>query len=105
MANVTTTVRARLIQAKVPTIYNLSMPTSGTEYSQALSENTKKIMVKTRDRTAKLRIAFVSGNTNTLWITLEAGAVFFEENLDLEGATIYLQSDKNGQVVEILQWV
>ena len=105
MSNVTTTVRARLVQAKVPTIYNLSMPTSGTEYAQALSANAKRIMVRSRDRTAQIRFAFVSGNTSTTWITIEPGAVYSEENLDLEGVTIYLRSNKSSQVVEILEWV
>ena len=104
MSNVTSTVRAKLTTATQPTVYNLSMPTANTEYSQALGSSTKKVLIKTRDRTARLRMAFVSGDTATLYITIEPGSVYFEENLDLTGVTIYLQANKAAQTVEILQW-
>lgn len=105
MANVNSTFRGTPSLATAPTIYNLSMPTANTEYSQPLSTHTKKILIKTRDRTANLRIAFVSGNTATLYVTLEPGSVYSEENLDLEGVTIYLRSNKASQTVEIFEWV
>jgi hypothetical protein len=104
MANVSTTFRGSPSQATTPTIYNLSMPAANTEYSQLLSDHTKRILIKSRDRTAQLRIAFVSGDTGVLWITIEPGSVYTEENLDLEGATIYLRSNKNTQTAEILEW-
>ena len=105
MSVVTSTVRAKISKATQPTIYNLSMPLANTEYSQALSSHTRKIMIKTRDRTAQLRIAFVATNTATIFITIEGGAIYSEENLDLEGVTIYLRSNKSTQTVEILEWI
>jgi non-canonical (house-cleaning) NTP pyrophosphatase len=53
---------------------------------------------------SRARVAFSSGDTNSLYVTIEAGAVYFEENLDLTGVIIYLQSDSSGQVAEILEW-
>lgn len=103
MSNVTTTARSRQVVATNPTIYNLSMPTAGTEYSQALGSSTKKLLVRMRDK-GRTRFAFSSGDTNVEWITLEPGAVYFEENLDLNGVTIYLQSNIAGQTAEILEW-
>lgn len=103
MANLNTTVRARLVQAKEPTIYNLSMPLAGTEYSQVISANAKQIMVRMRVR-GRAQIAFASGNSGTLFFTLEPGCVYSQENLDLEGVTIYLQSNVPNQVAEILEW-
>lgn len=50
------------------------------------------------------RIAFSAGDTSVKWVTLEAGAVYFEENLDLSGVTIYLRSNVASQVAEILEW-
>ncbi len=104
MANVTTTARAKLVQATEATIYNLSMPAANTEYSQALSDGTKKITIRMRVK-GKARIAFVMNGTTTSYITLEGGSVYSEENLDLNGATIYVQSNVSGQTAEILQWV
>lgn len=103
MANLNTTVRARLVQAKEPTIYNLAMPLANTEYSQPLSANTKKITLRMRMK-GRAQIAFVSGQSATLFFTLEPGCVWCEENLDLEGGIIYLQSNVAGQVAEILEW-
>jgi hypothetical protein len=80
------------------------MALANTEYSQALSTATKKILIKTRDRTARIRLAFVSGDTSITWITVEPGSVYFEENLDLTGVTIYLQTNKASQIAEILEW-
>ena len=105
MANVSTTFRGTPSQSTTPTIYNLSMPTANTEYSQSLSTHTKKIMIRTRDRSARLQVSFVSGNSGTIFFSIEAGAVYSEENLDLEGVTIYLRSNKAGQTAEILEWI
>lgn len=102
MANVSTTARARLVQATTPTIYNLSMPVANTEYSQVLADGTKKITVRARTK-AEIKIYFSSGSSE--WITLKGGAVFSEENLDLSGVTIYLQSNVGSQMAEILEWV
>lgn len=103
MANLNTTVRARLLQGKEPFIYNLSMPLAGTEYSQALSSGTKKLMIRMRTK-ARAQIAFAMGASGTLFFTIEPGCVYSEENLDLEGATIYIQSTAASQIAEILEW-
>lgn len=80
------------------------MPLAATEYSQGLANGTKRILVRMRSK-SQSRIAFAANGTTTSWVTLEAGAVYFEENLDLNGATIYLQSTEANQTAEILEWV
>lgn len=86
-----------------PTIYNVSMPLANTEYSQSLSNNTKRLLIRCRTR-SDIRFAFQPGHTATTYVTLKGGAVYSEENLDLDGATIYLRSTEAAQIVEILQW-
>lgn len=103
MANINTTARPKSVTAQAATIYNLSMPSAATEYSQALSNATKKIMIRMRVK-AEAKIAFVSGQSGTLYITIKPGCVFYEENLNLEGVTIYLQSSAALQTAEILEW-
>lgn len=103
MANVNTTARAEIVTAREPTIYNLSMPVASTEYSQALSAGTKKIMIRMRVP-SRSRFAFVVGGTATAYITLEPGAVYSDENFKLVNATIYLLSEAAGQIAEILEW-
>lgn len=104
MSNQTQTARSKPILASEPNIYNVPMLTANTEYSQALNNATKKILIRSRDRSATIRLAFFAGDTNVSWITIESGCVYFEDNLDLNGVTIYLQTDKNSQVAEILEW-
>lgn len=103
MSNQTQTARSKPILASNPTIYNLSMPTANTEYSQSLNNSTKKILIRTRNG-SQAKFAFVAAGTTTAWITIKSGAVYFEENLDLNSATIYIQSSGTGEVAEILEW-
>jgi hypothetical protein len=104
MSNVTTTVRPSFSTASNPTIYNVNLILAGTEYSQVLNNAVKKILIRVRTGDSTLRLAFVSGNTNTVYVTVPKGANYFEENLDLSGVTIYLQSDVSARVAEILEW-
>lgn len=103
MTSVASTSRTKVTTATQPTIYNLPMTVAGTEYSQALSNATKKILIRSRD-VSQIKFAFISGDTSLSWITIQPGAVYFEDNLSLDGAIIYLQSNKPAQVAEILEW-
>lgn len=103
MSNLTQTARSKQVTAENATIYNLSMPTANTEYSQLLNNETKRILIRMRNR-SRSRVAFVSGGTTTAWVTIEPGAVFFEQNLSLTGVTIYIQADQDSSIAEILEW-
>lgn len=103
MSTTSTTVRAKLVTATNPTIYNLAMAAADTEYAQALNTSTKKILIRMRTP-ARARIAFSIGATSSEWITLEPGSVYFEENLDLTDVTIFVRSAAANQVAEILEW-
>jgi len=103
MSNATTTARIRPIQCENPFIFNVSMASAGTEYLQALPDKTKKLTVKLRGM-GELKIAFVAGDTALNWITIPGGCSFTEENLSLDGATIYLSSNLAAQTAELLAW-
>lgn len=107
MSNVTGTVRASLRAPTTPKVYNLSLPTANTEYSQPLDPNTVRFTVKIRNTdglAARAQIAFTSGDTSVKWVTIPPGAVFSEEGLLLTGVTLYVQCNKPGRVAEIVQW-
>lgn len=94
-------------QAKMTlTIKNLSMPTANTEYSYALPTNTKRFTLKLRAQNAKLKFAFVSGESGTNYIEIPQNDKWVspDYNLDLDSKTIYMQSSKTGgnQIAEIL---
>lgn len=83
-----------------PTIYNLAIADADTEQSQALPANTKDLMIKTRGQ-ALLKIAFVSGQSGTNYITIPANAVFHTTQV-FENLVVYFQSPSSGDIVEIL---
>lgn len=95
-----------LSTAGTPTIYNVSALLANTEYSQALSANTKQFLIQCRSGDAKMRIAFASGATTSgPYITIRAGNALFIDAVSLSGKTIYVQSNKASQTIEILEWV
>ena len=84
-------------------IYNVNLPVAGTEVSQALSTNTKKFMIQSRNNTI-LRVSTVSGEVNTgPYITIKGQTSRVIDGLDFTG-TIYLRSSVPNIVVEIWEW-
>lgn len=83
-------------------ITNLPMATAGNEYSHALQDNVKQIIIKSRNR-ANVKIAFVSGETASNYITLWKGCDLVFTSLDLTGKVLYFNSDVNSTVMEIVE--
>lgn len=88
--------------ASTPTIYNVSAVSAGTEYSQALNTDTNKFIIRVRGR-ANLQLAFTVTESATNYITIPAGSSFTADSLSF-GGTLYFQTDKASQIVEILEW-
>jgi hypothetical protein len=86
-----------------PIIYNLSMASANTEYSQAIDYATKAIYVKMRVF-ADSKIAFTNGESGTNYLTIESGGFLFKEGIDLINKTIYIQSNASNQIAEIIVW-
>jgi hypothetical protein len=73
-----------------------------TEVSQALSDGTRSFLIKVRGA-CLLKLAFVLGESDTNYITLPPGTSYHAEGLNFTG-TLYFQTSKDNQVVEILEW-
>lgn len=84
-------------------IANVITVLANTEYSYAFPANTKKFKLKARG-TARLQVAKTTGQTNTNYVTISPGAIFPEENINVPTFTIYFESSKAGEVVEIWSW-
>lgn len=104
MSNLTGTIRAKAtIEAGAnPVIYNVTCTLANTEYSQVLNTGAKKITIRCRDN-AKLQIAFTSGDSGILYMSIPNGCTFSEDELLFSG-TLYFQASKPNVVVEILEW-
>lgn len=86
------------------TTYNLSAPLANTEYSQSLPNGTKILSIKVRGLAANAQWAFVSGQSGTLFETIPRTCAYKESGLNLIGKTLYIQTDQDGQIVEICAW-
>lgn len=85
-----------------PSIYNLNIINAGQEYSQVLPANTKTFVIKSRNRGA-LRLAYASGGTSTAYLTIPLGSSFIDEQF-YGNITVYVQSTKPGDVIEIVAY-
>ena len=96
-----------------PTIYNVTMTLADTEYSQQLSQYTKKFLIHTQDETS-FRLSFEIGHVaipTAPILTIVGGSRYWEDGLFLRVATtdwsgtLYFASDSAGKVIEIVEWV
>ena len=93
--------------AGTPTLYNVTMTDANTEYSQALSANTKKFSIHLRDFTA-FRFAYVTGKVagpTAPYLTVPEGSEKVEELIQPATITLYFASSDAGKIAEIEEWV
>ena len=84
----------------VATIFNLTIVLANTEQSQALPSNTKEFIFKTRGND-EVKLAFISGDSGTLYATIKKGAVLAVTQF-FQAQTLYFQSPTAGAIVEII---
>lgn len=87
-----------------PTIYNLTLTSANTEYSQALSAKTKKVLIRERSGGSDIKLAYTSGESGTNYITIPASTSKWLDSVYLRGRTLYMQCADAGKVVEIEEW-
>ena len=86
-----------------PLLYNKTMTTNDTEYSQALPEGTVKVLVQCRSANDVL-LSFSPSQSGTNFITLKSGSVYYDDMIDAS-RTLYFQCEESGKILEILVWV
>lgn len=87
-----------------PTLYTVSAPVAGTEYSQLLASNTKKFTILVKDGAAKLQFAYTAGQSGTNFFPVPVGCAYTVVDINYTGS-IYFQTNKASQVVVIEVWV
>lgn len=87
------------------TIYNKTLTVADTEYSQVLPVGTRKVLIKERTGAADVKLAYVSGESGTVYITIPAGSSKYLEGVYLSDIILYMQSPTAGVVVEIEVWL
>ena len=89
-----------------PNLYNVSLVTADTEYTQALPANTVRLKFQNRVA-ADIRYAWAAGKVATPtapYYTLKSGGVFNGEHVGLPAQTLYLGAAATGNIVEIEAW-
>lgn len=87
-----------------PTIYNKTMTLANTEYSQALPKGTKKVLIKERSGAVAVKLAYVSTESETKYVTIPVGSSKYLEGVWLSALTLYFQCASAGKVLEIEVW-
>ena len=82
------------------TLFNVNLISAGVEVAQALPANTKYFIIRSRNK-GQIRLAYSLGGTNTTYLTIPTGSSYVDEQFYI-GATIYFQSTKPGDVIEIV---
>ena len=90
-----------IAHALAPTIYNTTLTNGFTEYSQALGI-VRKFIIRCRT-SATLQLAFSLGQSGTTYITIPAGAAYWEDMI-YANTTLYFQSPTAGVVAEVIGW-
>lgn len=84
-------------------ITNLTMPGSAnTETSLALTADLKQLTIRSRT-TAKLQFSFTATESGTNYITIRPGTVWRMDQISFASSTLYIQSNKASNVVEIME--
>ena len=88
-----------------PGVLNLAMPTAATEYSIALPANTVRYEAHLRSGSAILQLSYSVGTSGTTYTTVPAGCGISEGPISSTATvSIYIQSPKGNQVLEIIYW-
>ena len=85
------------------TIFNISITSSNTEFSQALPASTKGYEIQIRSGVHTLKLTHVSGESGTKFVTIPAGATHSDDHF-YTSDTIYFQSTTSGGVVELITY-
>lgn len=99
----TSVVSSQQIPSTTPTVYNITLTSADTEYSQALPTNTREFRFRCRT-SYDVRFAWVTGKVAAPvapYLTLPAGTDYFSDYNKLSSKTIYFASSTAGVVVEM----
>lgn len=87
-------------------VFNIPVLNANTEIPILLQSKTQRVLIKVRDGEASLKLGFIPGSTLIgPFLKINRGALFDSEDVDFfTPTTIYINSEKAGVTVEILDW-
>jgi len=91
------------ITTQIGKIELASIVSANTEYSHTFANGTKSFVLQNRNE-GLVKISFTSGQSGTTYWSIFPGQQFPSELLDGSGITIYFQSPKSAQTLEMVSW-
>ena len=87
-----------------PVIANQTITSANTEYSYALPANTKRFKIQNRNE-GLIKLSYTSGQSGTNYWTIFPGQQYDGENISNTATlTLYYQSTKAAQLLEVVSW-
>ena len=88
----------------LPLISNIAVPTANTEQSLVIPAGTKRLEIKSRNR-SKIQVATSNGASGTTFFTIPMGVRHVVTDLNLTSSvTLYFQMNKAGDTLEVYTW-
>ena len=84
-------------------VYNKTMTSANTEYSQALPNGCAAFTVKCRGN-YDIKLCFTAAGSGTTYVTVPAGSAYYEQVVSAYQVTLYFQCATASQVTEIVYW-
>jgi len=106
--DVTTIAAGQVVKpGTAPNIYNITMTSANTEYSQALPAGCKKIFasIQDADTSVDLRFAFVTGKVATPtapYYKYNGGVELIIDGLEIASGTLYFACSGAGKIMQII---
>lgn len=92
-----------LVASTPNSVSNTTLVTANTEVGIALPANTVRFKLKARNG-GTLQVAYGSTESGTAFWTIYPGDTLEETAINAASLTIYVQSPKAGEIVEISTW-
>jgi len=94
--------------ALIPSIFNVTLTSPNTEFSQVLPIGTSRFLIHIRNAAANIKVAYVAGESGTNFITVLGGEKYEEQMIFSEtnnAITLYFQTPNAlSPIVEIVAW-
>jgi len=86
-----------------PIVYNKTLTSANTEYSQALPSGCTKIMAQCRTA-YDVKITYTSGESGTTYYTIKANTWYWDDGIFGTKQVLYMQSTQANVIIEIIAW-
>jgi hypothetical protein len=93
-------------QSTTPTLYNVTMTSADTEYSQAHTGTVRRFEISTQDRSA-FRFAWATGKVagpTAPYRAIAANETYYQDMVKMTNPTFYFASASAGKVAELEVW-